>query len=332
MNLTTPVAFFVFNRPRLTQQVFTQIARARPTDLLLIADGPRANHPTDVANCHAVRRIVDTIDWPCRVLTQYAATNLGLAARFMSGLNWVFDTVEEGIILEDDCLPSASFFPFCGHLLERYRHDERLMHINGYSYQFGRVRTEDSYYFSRITCPWGWASWRCAWHHYDFYVRRWAELRETDWLRELVHHPLAVRFFQKGFDAAYRGGFGTWDYQWTFACLSQLALTISPRDDLIMNLGHGVEATNTKADASLEEYNRPPAEMAFPLRHPTCIVRNLPAETFWIHHIAALEASSGPRSRALKLYAWLPAPVRYGMRALLAQRLRHALVRRVSAH
>jgi hypothetical protein len=205
------------------------------------------------------------------------------------------------------------------------------MHINGYSYQFGPVRTADSYYFSRITCPWGWATWRRAWRHYDFRVRRWAELRETDWLQDIMQDPHTVRFFQKGFDKAYRGEIHTWDFQWTFACLRQSALTISPRDDLIMNIGFGPDATHTKWGG--EEYNCPPADMRFPLRHPTCIVRNLPAEAFWIQYIAEiqymaeLKAHTNSRSAALKLYAWLPAPVRYYMRALLPQCLRNALVR-----
>ena len=246
MALSTPVAFFVFNRPRLTQRVFTQIAHARPSLLFVIADGPRASHSSDGENCQAVRRIVDYVDWPCRVFKHYSETNLGLVERITSGLNWIFEQVEECIILEDDCLPSASFFPFCAQLLERYQYDKQIMHINGYSYQFGRVTTADSYYFSRITCPWGWATWRRAWQYYDVRVRRWAELRETDWLQEIMPYPHTVGFFQRHFDRAYRGESKSWDSQWTFACLSQSALTISPRNDLIMNLGHGPDATQTK--------------------------------------------------------------------------------------
>jgi hypothetical protein len=327
MALSTPVAFFVFNRPRLTQRVFTQIAHARPSLLFVIADGPRASHSSDGENCQAVRRIVDHVDWPCRVFKHYSETNLGLVERITSGLNWIFEQVEECIILEDDCLPSASFFPFCAQLLERYQYDKQIMHINGYSYQFGRVTTADSYYFSRITCPWGWATWRRAWQYYDVRVRRWAELRETDWLQEIMQHPLTVGFFQRHFDRAYRGESKSWDSQWTFACLSQSALTISPRNDLIMNLGHGPDATQTKWGG--EEYNRPPAEMVFPLRHPANMTRNLPAEAAWIQHIAEHVAHADSRSAALKLYAWLPAPVRYGVRALVPQRLRRALVRRL---
>lgn len=320
----TAVAFFVFNRPELTQRVFSEIARAQPSILFLVADGPRSN-PSDVENYQAVRRILDNIDWPCEVFRNYSESNLGLARRITSGINWVFDKVEECIILEDDCLPNASFFLFCEQLLERYRDDARIMHINGYSYQFGRARTEDSYYFSRITCPWGWATWRRAWKHYDFSVRLWPMLRQTDWLRESVGDPRTVRRYERLFDAAYGGEMKTWDGQWTFATLSQSALSISPRDDLIMNLGWGAEATTTKAESSPEEYNRPPAELTFPLQHPACMTRNLPAEAFWIQGMAEME-DPPPRSIAIASYQRLPAPVRYGLRALLPQRLRQHLV------
>ena len=328
MNLSTPVAFFVFNRPELTRRVFARIAQARPPILLVIADGPRPDHPSDQGNCRAVRQLVEAIDWPCRVSRDYSEANLGLARRVASGLNWVFDQVEECIILEDDTLPSASFFPFCAQVLERYRQDERVMHVNGYGYQFGRISTEDSYYFSRITCPWGWASWRRAWRLYDFRVRQWPALRETGWLRDFTPHPLTMRFYQRAFDQAYRGELGTWDVQWTFACFFQSGLTVTPRDDLIMNIGHGPGATQTKeAD---DEFNRAPVEMSFPLRHPAGMVRNLAAETCWIEYIAQEEARSERRRPiAQELYASLPAPVRDAVRALLPRRLRRRLADRL---
>jgi hypothetical protein len=329
MNIRTPVALLVFNRPELTQRVFAEIARARPPILLVIADGPRPDHPSDGERCRATRRVVETIDWPCRVLRDYSETNLGMAVRESSGFNWAFDQVEECIILEDDTLPSASFFPFCEQMLERYRDDERIMHINGFGYQFGHTRTEDSYYFSRITCPWGWASWRRAWKLYDFRVRQWPELRETGWLRDLIPHPLTLRFYQRNLDAAYRGELGTWDVQWTFACFLQSGLSVTPRDDLIMNMGHGrPDATMTKQPD--EAFNRPPAEMAFPLRHPIGMVRNLAAETFWIEYIAQEQAREERRPPIVQqLYTSLPAPVRGAVRALLPSRVRRHLASKV---
>src|SRR5262245_26909140 len=132
--MRTPVAFIVFNRPDLTERVFAEIARARPPKLLVVADGPRPDVAGEAEKCVATRAIIDRVDWQCDVLTNYSDRNLGCGRRPSSGLRWVFEQVEEAIILEDDCLPHPTFFQFCEELLERYRDDKRVMHISGNNY------------------------------------------------------------------------------------------------------------------------------------------------------------------------------------------------------
>ena len=136
-NMDTPVALIVFNRPDLTERVFAEARRARPSTLLLIADGPRAAQPTDVKKCAETRAIVERVDWPCEVLKNYSDVNLGCGLRESSGMTWIFEQVEEAIVLEDDTLPHPSFFPFCEAMLDRYRHDERVMHISGDNWLVG---------------------------------------------------------------------------------------------------------------------------------------------------------------------------------------------------
>ena len=176
--LETPVAFLVFNRPHTTDKVFSEIAAANPRKLLIVADGPRPDQPGEAERCVAVRAIVDRVDWDCEVLTNYSDINLGCKARISSGLDWVFDTVEEAIVLEDDCLPHPSFFRFCEELLVKYRDDERIAQIGGVNFQSGRRRTNYSYYFSRYAHIWGWATWRRAWRHYDVALKAWPLIRD----------------------------------------------------------------------------------------------------------------------------------------------------------
>lgn len=171
--LQTPVVFFIFDRPDTTARVFAEIARGKPPKLLLVADGPRPDHPGEAEKCAAARAVVEQVDWPCEALTDYAETNLGCRRRVSSGLDWVFATVEEAIILEDNCLPHPTFFRFCEELLERYRDDERVMRISGGNHKFGRKIGTDSYYFTRYAHVWGWASWRRAWRYYDVNMKSW---------------------------------------------------------------------------------------------------------------------------------------------------------------
>src|SRR3982074_654392 len=110
--LTTPVAFIIFNRPERTAEVFAAIRAARPPQLFVIADGPRTGVQSDAAKCAAVRAMIENVDWPCQVFRRFADENLGLRRNVSEGLDWVFGQTERAIILEDDCLPDPTFFPF----------------------------------------------------------------------------------------------------------------------------------------------------------------------------------------------------------------------------
>jgi hypothetical protein len=276
--LRTPVAFLIFNRPEVTARVFSEIARVRPPVLLVVADGPRADRPGEAEKCRATRAIIDRVDWPCEVLTNYADGNLGCRRRVSSGLNWVFDVVEEAIILEDDCLPHPTFFRFCEELLEKYRDDERIAQISGDNFQFGRQWGSDSYYFSRYCHVWGWASWRRAWKHYDVQIRSWPKVRGSDALtRWFGGDNQTAQYWSEILDRTYRGEIDTWDYQWVLTCWERDTLTILPSVNLISNIGFGPEATHTVSKVS-QLANMPIEGIDFPLRHPASVVRNVAAD------------------------------------------------------
>ena len=226
------VALIIFNRPDFAARVLAEIAKARPPRLFLIADGPRPDHPEDAAKCAAARAAAECqIDWKCEVIKSYSDANLGCGQRPASGISWVFEQVEEAIILEDDCVPHPSFFRYCDELLERYRDDERVMQIAGNNAHFGARRGSDSYFFSRHNiCAGGWASWRRAWKHFDYGMKLWPVLRQTGWLRSTVGNERAAEYWKKKFQEGYEGGSSVnyWDYQWTFACWAQHGLTVIP--------------------------------------------------------------------------------------------------------
>lgn len=276
--LTTPVAFLIFNRPDTTEQVFEEIRLVKPPKLLVVADGPRPDRLGEAKKCAAARAVIDRVDWPCEVLTNYSDVNLGCKRRVSSGLNWVFDTVEEAIILEDDCLPHPTFFRFCEELLEKYRDDERIALIAGTNYQFGRKRTTFSYYFSRYNHIWGWASWRRSWRRYDVDMKLWPEVRDGECLRDLLGDDLA-RFWTKNFEMAYNGKIDTWDYQWTFACWIHNGLSILPNVNMVSNIGFNPDATHTK-DSESKVANLPVEDMEFPLSHPKFMIRDAQADAF----------------------------------------------------
>lgn len=265
--LQSTVAFFIFNRPEVTRCVFERIAAARPQRLLVVADGPRLNRKGESDRCDEARKIIDAVDWRCEVLLNYSDVNLGCRQRLSTGLDWVFQVASEAIILEDDCLPDPTFFPYVQELLDRFRHDTRVMAITGSCFHPRHLVGTDSYYFSRFFHCWGWGTWRRAWNHYDESLTAWTGDDTPDWLAEaLDNDPTAIRYWHGIFDSVKAQQIDTWDYQFSYACLSQHGLCAMPAKNLISNLGFHTDATHTK-EVENHLANLPTESLKWPLRH-----------------------------------------------------------------
>ncbi|NEQ84096.1 MAG: glycosyltransferase family 2 protein [Moorea sp. SIO2I5] len=248
--MKTPVAFIIFKRPDTTERVFEVIREAKPPKLFVIADGPRADRPGEAEKCAAARAIIERVDWDCEVLENYSDVNLGCCQRVSSGIDWVFNTVEEAIILEDDCLPHPDFFPFCENLLERYRDDERVMMVSGTNF-LGKWKSDrQSYHFSYYGGIWGWASWRRAWNYYDITMSLWSNPDIKNRIRDVLANNEHYQARKKSFDSTLNGKYDAWDYRWSFARLAQSGLSIVPAVNLISNIGFGEGATHTVSATS----------------------------------------------------------------------------------
>lgn len=280
--LNTAVLFLVFNRPEVTAQVFDAIRQARPPRLYVAADGPRAGREGEAKRCAQVRRIATAVDWPCEVKTLFREKNLGCKRAVSGGINWFFEHEEQGIILEDDCLPNQDFFYFCQELLNRYASDERVWVITGDNFQNGIKRGDASYYFSRYNHVWGWASWRRAWAKADMEIRFWPEWKVSQNWKYFWPNSVTRRYWQKIFDQMHRGLIDTWDYPWTASVWYHGGLTATPNVNLVTNIGFGVEATHTQSADS------PLAGMATcalgPIRHPEIIIQEPEADRYVFEH------------------------------------------------
>jgi hypothetical protein len=240
--------------------------------LLVVADGPRAEKQGEAESCRQVRDIVSKVDWPCEVSTNFSDTNLGCDPRIVSGLDWVFSLVEEAIIFEDDCLPDASFFPFCRELLEKYRGDDRVAAISGTNLVAKHVSTPASYFFSQMGGNWGWATWRDEWLRYDRDFESWTAFRSENMLSDIFNDARAVAYWTRIFDAMYDNRITrTWDNQWLYTHWKNHSLTIIPSVNLVANIGFGSEgATHTfEVDSRLSVQS---TTMMFPLTHPSNFV------------------------------------------------------------
>jgi hypothetical protein len=266
--LTTPVALLVFNRPVPTAKVFQAVRAARPTKLLIVADGPRQGRPGEEELCQQTRAICQNVDWPCEVITNFAEQNMGCRNRVSSGLIWIFEQVEEAIILEDDCLPNEDFFKFCTELLHKYRNDPTIGMISGNNFlPDGYTRSDVSYYYTRFPHIWGWASWRRAIKHYDLSMSNWKTLSSQGWLEDIFNDDVAlVAYWKSLFNRVFVKDIDTWDYQLVYSFWTQGFLSICPSKNLVTNIGFGPDATHTHGDSPLA--NLPVFPMQFPLKSP----------------------------------------------------------------
>ncbi len=272
--LNTAVLFLIFNRPDTTKQVFETIRQARPPRLYIASDGHRNDREGELLKVQEARAVVALVDWPCEVRTLYREENLGCKYAVSGAIDWFFENEEQGIILEDDCLPSLSFFSFCEDLLERYKVDQRVWQISGSLFYSNAIsETKGDYFFSRYGPIWGWASWRRAWKNYDVELSDWAVMSQQSYLNSVYLDDVERAYKLRLGDRLFRDEINTWDYQWGYCKNYNGALTILPKKNLIVNIGFREDATHTTTDNHL--IPTVSYDLDEKLSHPDCIFEDI---------------------------------------------------------
>ncbi len=264
---SAPVLVLAWRRPDFTAALLERLGAHRPRRLFLACDGWDADAPEElVAAVRATREVLDRDPgWPCTVERRYADRNLGLRAGVSSAIDWFLEEVEEGIILEDDCLPHAEFLPYCEELLARYRDDDRVMCISGDNSSGTVLAGSDSYGFIRWPLIWGWATWRRAWRRYDHDLERVAALDRAAWER-LLPDPVERRvWLERLMMMRSQEPCDTWDFVWALSVLADGGLCALPRVNLVTNVGFGPGATHTLGAPAP---SAAPTGSILPLRHP----------------------------------------------------------------
>lgn len=273
--LNTAVLFLVFNRLDTTKQVFEAIRQAKPPRLYVAADGSRQTKKGEEEKVKAVRDFVmSSIDWECEVKTLFREQNFGCKMAVSGAIDWFFENEEMGIILEDDCLPSESFFWFCEELLERYKDDMRVGIISGDNFQKGIKRGEADYYFSLYSHIWGWASWANRWKNYDVMLNH---IKDSSFIDDLFEDKKVRKYWHNVFEEMKQQKIDTWDYQWTFTLWNNKQLTVLPNINLIKNIGFGADATHTTSESELSNMEHFDIVLK---KHPKEIKQSLKADDF----------------------------------------------------
>lgn len=263
------VLLLVFNRPHHTSRVLDAIKKYQPRTLYISGDGPRKGNLLDLKKCDEVRELVEGLKTPFSIELQFSGENRGCRDAVVSGIDWFFSREEDGIILEDDCLPTKSFFYVSKVLLDRFRDEKTVWGIGGSNFAGAALsQPQYSYGFTSYPMTWGWATWRDRWLHYDRTLATWPPSRRktpafrwNNWRERFVFATLIRRL-------ARRNVPGTWDYQWIWTVMSRRGAWVWMRENLVENIGFGPEATHTTWQDS--PHNRRTAEVT-EIRHPAQI-------------------------------------------------------------
>lgn len=278
-SFNTAVLFLIFNRKNTAKLVFEEIRKAKPPRLYIASDGPRKNKEEEEVIVTQIREyILKQIDWDCEVKTLFRPENLGCGKAVSGAIDWFFENEEMGIILEDDCLPNQSFFRFCFENLERYKYDTRIAGITGDNFQQGKIRGDYSYYFSQFQFIWGWATWKRSWEFNKHLKRDFGQIKKEF----LIKNPLPYKYSNKimlaNAEKALSGDIDTWDFSWIFSVIINNGLVITPQNNLVKNIGAGIDATHTSV--MNPKFIIENSKIEFPLKHPVLILQDKNADIY----------------------------------------------------
>ena len=278
MNEKVSVLLIAWRRPDTINKVLKAIGLYKPSKLFVACDGPIEGIPSEMRKVIETREAIDIgINWDCNVKYLYSDSNLGCREGVSRAVNWFFQNVEEGVILEDDCIPHPDFFNYCDQLLRRYRDDKRVWCISGCNSQGGHWRGDGNYFFGKIPQVWGWASWRRCWKHYDVNMKKWPKLKESNLLKTIFEDPLEEKYWTNIWDDLFLNGRpNTWDYQWCFTCMSNGGMTIFPNENLITNIGFGKDATHTIWENEVTPFGKGLDEIL----HPSFVLKDSMADKY----------------------------------------------------
>ena len=273
----TPVLLLIFNRPESTVIVFEKIRQQKPSKLYIAADGPRKNKDGEYAICDMTRRLViESIDWDCEVKILFREENLGCGKAPSDAISWFFNQEEEGVILEDDCVPNESFFVFCAASLEYYRDNPQIMHISGADLNDDIKPDKTTYYFSKYPLVWGWATWKRAWESYRYQP-------DTKYYRKYIRSAFSDPFERRLWTTVLRSvsvhNLDAWDYQWMFAIWKADGLCINTNYNFVLNIGFNELATHTNYKSSYSDLK---AKTITSIIHPNKIKRNKKREAAFL--------------------------------------------------
>ncbi len=281
--MNIPILIIAWKRPQHLIKLINSLKDIEPRNIYVSIDGPNESNENDYILVNETRKVIEEkIKWDCSIKKKYNKKNLGCKNGVSSAITWFFNQVDEGIIIEEDCLLHSDFFIFAEILLDYYRDNKKVWTITSNNFQQNNLRGDGSYYYGRIPYCWGWATWKDRWVNYDANLSKWEKFKSTEMINNIFTNSSERNYWIKIFNnLKYKNKPDSWAYRWYFSSIINDALTITPNINMANNIGFGDEdATNTKGGKSPVYCNLNKPTNILPLRHPTFQIRSIDADDF----------------------------------------------------
>jgi hypothetical protein len=273
---STPVLIVAHRRPDLTSNLISALRLVEPPEVFFAVDGPRSHVSGELDLVSQVRALEVRLDWGCSVKKLFSSQNLGCGIAVPTAISWFFDHVEEGIILEDDLLPSRSFFPYAEALLTRYRHNPAVWAISGSNPHGLEFSAPGDYGFVGLSSVWGWATWANRWKTHDWKLEDWKIQRSMPGRIPPAMSQAHFFAFGQNLDRLSKSARPhTWDFQVTWSTIRDGGLWAIPQKNLVKNCGYDNRATHTTG--AQPRFSREAHEFSS-LEHPVQVLRDGRAE------------------------------------------------------
>ena len=266
MQFNTPILFLTYKRFDTAKKVFESIKNIQPKKLYFVSNAPKNNDDCEIDKVLMVRDLIKQINWDCELITLFRDSHLDVKESITFSIDWFFSLEDKGIILEDDCVATQSFYYFCQELLEYYKNDDKVFSIAGCCFLEDSSLIENEYRFSNHTYIWGWATWKRAWSKYDINMLKWPDFKKSKNFKSLFNNFLIRFYWTDIFNKVYKKKIKTWDYQWVYTVWLNKGISIIPNRNLVTNIGFGIDSNFTHDTSSLEA-NMDISDIKFPLSH-----------------------------------------------------------------
>lgn len=265
LKVEMPIVIIVFNRSDLVKLLLNKLSKFSLNKLYIVMDGPRENNINDLEERKKILSLINNIDFAEHIYFDISEKNLGCTQRIVSGLNEVFNKESKAIILEDDCIPSETFFKYCEQMLTKYESDSRVGVISGTNL-IENSSNDNSYQFSKYCNIWGWATWSRVWKNYDVDMKLLND-ENLEKIKGRFNSNNEFKYWKAIFEQTKNKNIKTWDYQLWFSVWLNGQISVVPSVNQIDNLGFAHEnATHTIGNHPAKTVKA--KKLKFPLQDP----------------------------------------------------------------